>query len=152
MNTKELSRSLRRPITAVRQRAYELGLTLEKYAGPWSEDEIEKLKNLFPVKTKTEIAGQLGRSKSGVASKIAKLGLKKGNYCFWSKPEVELLRELYSVKTCKEISEQIGKPVASVAQKIYRLGLRKKTQNSWSEKEIYLLRLLYPVVKTRNCL
>ncbi|MCA8942207.1 MAG: hypothetical protein KDB80_06560 [Planctomycetes bacterium] len=43
----------------------------------WTDDEVEKLRELYPVRQNLEIAREIGRSVTSVANKAHQLGLKK---------------------------------------------------------------------------
>jgi len=62
--TLDVARQLGRPLTTVRQKAYDLGIKTEKYR-PWSADELELLRELYQVKGLKELAEQLGEVSRG---------------------------------------------------------------------------------------
>ena len=66
--TREVAEQTGRPLTAVRQKAYNMGLKTKKYH-PWSANEVELLKKLYPTENTRSIAGKLGRSLREVMTK-----------------------------------------------------------------------------------
>ena len=96
-----------RTLDAVKQRAYEMGLTTGKWR-LWSEDEIKLLSKLHPNQTVQSIADILGRSLGTVYSKASSLGLGKGMFHpAWSVQEETLLRELYPTNTVADTAKRI---------------------------------------------
>jgi len=76
--TREIAEELGRPFSAVRQKAYEMGLKTRQYASSiWSEEEIEVLMEQFPHRSTPELADQLNRSVKSVEGKAHRLGLAK---------------------------------------------------------------------------
>ncbi len=75
-NTKMIAEKLRRPLTAVRQKAYDMGMKTDIY-NFWTEDELELLTKLYPDTITDELARRFGRSAGSVKTKARQLGLKK---------------------------------------------------------------------------
>ena len=75
-NTKMIAEKLCRPLTAVRQKAYDMGMKTEVY-NYWTEDDLELLTELYPDTVTDELAKQFGRSAGSVKTKARQLGLKK---------------------------------------------------------------------------
>ena len=50
---REVADLIGRPLTAVRQKAYDMGLKTNKYR-PWSADEEKLFKKLYPTENKSE--------------------------------------------------------------------------------------------------
>lgn len=73
---KKVAERLGRPLTAVRQKAYDLGLKTKKYKY-WSDDELRILKKQFAETPTAELAQILERSVGTVKVKAKELGLKK---------------------------------------------------------------------------
>lgn len=74
--TRQVVAKIGRPLTAVRQKAYDMGLKSEVYHF-WSTDDLKLLRKLFPNTRTEEIADKLGRSLHTVKNKAYQLGLKK---------------------------------------------------------------------------
>jgi len=76
--TKMIAEKLSRPLTAVRQKAYDIGIKTDIYKY-WTDDDLKLLSNLY-VDTKTdELAKRFGRSVGSVKTKARQLGLKKSH-------------------------------------------------------------------------
>ena len=67
---------LRRPLTAVRQKAYDIGMKTDIY-NYWTEDDLEILTSLYPDTETDELARRFRRSAGSVKTKARQLGLKK---------------------------------------------------------------------------
>ena len=75
-NTKMIAEKLCRPLTAVRQKAYDMGIKTNIYHY-WTGDELEFLTRLYPDMITDELAKRFGRSAGSVKTKARQLGLKK---------------------------------------------------------------------------
>jgi hypothetical protein len=75
-NTKMIAERLGRPLTAVRQKAYDMGMKTDVYKY-WTEDDLEFLVELYPDTATNELARRFGRSVGSVETKARQLGLKK---------------------------------------------------------------------------
>jgi hypothetical protein len=79
-NTKMIAEKLCRPLTAVRQKAYDMGMKTDIY-NYWTEEDLELLTELYPNTMTSELAKRFGRSAGSVKTKARQLGLKKSkNY------------------------------------------------------------------------
>ena len=75
-NTKMIAEKLCRPLTAVRQKAYDMGIKTDIY-NYWTEDDLELLTELYSDTITDELAKRFGRSAGSVRTKARHLGLKK---------------------------------------------------------------------------
>lgn len=146
--TRDVAKQLGRPLTAVRQKAYDLGIKTEKFR-LWSAGELELLRELYPVKSLKELAGQLRRSPGAVEERAHAMGLwKESGYRAWSNEENKLLKKMFPKNTLRTIADKLGRSFFSVEKRVHKLGLRKRPSYShyprWSAKEIELLKKLYP--------
>jgi DNA-binding CsgD family transcriptional regulator len=153
--TFELAKTLGRPLTAVRQKAYEMGLKTRTYLNRcWSEEEIQLLKRLFPDNKTRVVAEELNHSAGAVSRLASRLGLKKSKGYLkligqvseprkWSQKEVKLLKKLNHNQSRQEIAEKLGRSPATVSQKALRLGLKKKEIMRWTSKELVILKQMY---------
>ncbi len=74
---REIAEQTGRPLTAVRQKAYSMGIKTREWH-LWSANEIKLLKKLYPSENTQSIANKLGRSSEWIRHKEANLiGLKK---------------------------------------------------------------------------
>jgi len=77
-NTKMIAAKLCRPLTAVRQKAYDMGMKTDIYSY-WTEDDLELLSKLYPDTITDELAERFGRSAGSVKTKARQLGLRKSD-------------------------------------------------------------------------
>ena len=75
-NTKIIAQKLRRPLTAVRQKAYDMGMKTDIYKY-WTEDDLELLATIYPDTATKELTKQFDRSAGSIKTKAHQLGLKK---------------------------------------------------------------------------
>ncbi len=143
---REIAERTGRPLTAVRQKAYSIGIkTRELHL--WSANELKLLKKLYPTVDTQSIADKLGRSSKQVRQKASLIGLKKVGKApvrVWSRQEESLLRKMYPDNSVPSIASQFGRTVSMVEGKARKLGLRKAKFACWSKRELNLLRKLYP--------
>jgi hypothetical protein len=143
--TREVADQTGRPLTAVRQKAYNMGLKTKKYR-PWSANEVKLLKKLYPNENTRSIAGKLGRSLREIKTKVYTASFRKKRRPLpWSIQEETLLKKLHPDNAVQEIASQIGRSASAVANKKHKLGLRQVDSYCvWSKKELNLLKKLYP--------
>jgi hypothetical protein len=101
----EIAERIGRPLTAVRQKAYHMGIKMRENR-LWSADEIRQLKRRYPSEIAQSIADKLGRSYGAVVGKAYKLGLTE-ELRVWSKRELNLLKKLYPSRTAQEIARRL---------------------------------------------
>ena len=75
-NTRMIADKLCRPLTAVRQKAYDMGMKTDIYSY-WTEDDLKLLSKLYPDTITDELAQRFSRSPGSVKTKARQLGLKK---------------------------------------------------------------------------
>ena len=75
-NTRMIAEKLCRPLTAVRQKAYDIGMKTDTYQY-WTDDELKRLAKLYPNTSTRELAKQLNRSEGSIKTKARQLGLRK---------------------------------------------------------------------------
>ncbi len=75
-NTRKIAERLNRPLTAVRQKAYDIGMKTDVYQY-WSKSDIKLLKKLYPNAITQKLAERLGRSAGSIKTKARQLGLRK---------------------------------------------------------------------------
>jgi len=77
-NTRMIANKLCRPLTAVRQKAYDMGMKTDIYSY-WTEDDLKLLSKLYPDTITDELAERFGRSAGSVKTKARQLGLRKSD-------------------------------------------------------------------------
>ena len=75
-NTQQVADKLERPLTAVRQKAYDLGLKTKNY-NFWTDEQIKLLKKLYPISPIKDLSKKFKRSPDSIRIKASKLNLKK---------------------------------------------------------------------------
>jgi hypothetical protein len=75
-NIKKIAERLNRPLTAVRQKAYDIGMKTDVY-NYWTKAELQLLKKRYANTVTQELADKLKRSAGSVKTKARQLGLKK---------------------------------------------------------------------------
>ena len=75
-NIKKIAERLNRPLTAVRQKAYDMGMKTSVY-NYWTKDELRLLRKSYANTVTQELADKLNRSAGSVKTKARQLGLKK---------------------------------------------------------------------------
>jgi len=75
-NTRMIAERLNRPLTAVRQKAYDIGMKTEGYQY-WSEETLKLLTELYPDTATEGLAERFGRSAGAIKTKARQLGLRK---------------------------------------------------------------------------
>jgi len=65
-------------LTAVRQKAYDIGIKTDVYRY-WSQGDIKLLAKVYPNTITEELAERLGRSAGSIKTKARQLGLRKTN-------------------------------------------------------------------------
>ena len=77
-NTKKVAERLGRPLSCVRQKAYDLGMRTKVYQY-WTEEDLNLLAELYPDTPPDELARRFSRSAGSVKIKARQLGLKKSD-------------------------------------------------------------------------
>ena len=75
-NTRKIADRLGRPLTAVRQKAYDLGIKTKVYQY-WRQEDIELLAKLYPDTPTKALSERFERSSGSIKIKARQLGLKK---------------------------------------------------------------------------
>ena len=75
-NTRMIAERLNRPLTAVRQKAYDLGMKTDAHRY-WTEDDLKLLAKLYPDMTTQELASKFNRSERSIKTKALQLKLRK---------------------------------------------------------------------------
>ena len=75
-NTKKVAERLGRPLTCVRQKAYDMGMKTKVYQF-WTPEDLDLLIELYPKTPTEELAERFHRSAGSVKTKARQLGLRK---------------------------------------------------------------------------
>ena len=71
-----IAEKLCRPLTAVRQKAYDMGMKTDVYQY-WTDTDLKLLTRLYPNTMTDELAERFGRSAGSIKTKARQLGLRK---------------------------------------------------------------------------
>ena len=77
-NIKKLAERLNRPLTAVRQKAYDMGMKTNVYHY-WKPEELEMLKEIYADTATGDIAKIFNRTEGSIKTKARQLGLKRSD-------------------------------------------------------------------------
>jgi hypothetical protein len=77
-NTRKIAERLGRPLSCVRQKAYDLGMKTDVYQF-WTQEDLELLAEMYSDSTPEELARCFHRSAGSVKTKARQLGLKKSD-------------------------------------------------------------------------
>jgi len=125
-------------------KATELGLP-EYKSNRWTNEEVEKLKELAQIIFWKDIAPILGKSKIAIYRKTQKLGIKVLNANdiksadFWTEEKEKYLLENYDKIGITELGNEIDVPYNQILKKLKELGIEWETRK-WKEEEIQILR------------
>jgi hypothetical protein len=75
-NIKKIAERLNRPLTAVRQKAYDMGMKTDVYRY-WTDFDLEQLTKFYPETAMKDLVRRFGRSAGSIKTKARELGLKK---------------------------------------------------------------------------
>lgn len=90
----------------------------------WTEEKIEKLKELYLTTKYKDVAEILGTTEAAIHHKVQRLKLKYKND--WSDDEINILAENYCKLSLEELSKVLNKGHKSIYNKIKTLKLGKK--------------------------
>lgn len=90
----------------------------------WTSEQIDLLKQLYPLYSNNELATILKHPKNSVSNKAIELGLKKQKW--WTNEEIDLLNKYYSTLGAKELNNMFlpYRSVNSIKKKAHELGIK----------------------------
>lgn len=128
--THEIARQLERTEYAVFLKANRLGLRYMKSETKrsWTENEQERLKLEYPVKSWSELSRIFQRSDRAIQGKAARMRLVRTcphpQHEQWSKRQDSYLRKYYPALPVKVIAKRLNKRESVVARRAWQLKLR----------------------------
>lgn len=131
--------------TIVLKKARELNLDIKmENKKEWSDNEINRLKELAKTKKINELVKELNRTSKSIKAMARKLNIKLlSDKKSWTEDEYKLLEKLTIIdkKTPKEIAEILGRTEDAIVIKINRRGLKIQTNDKrfWTKEEEILL-------------
>lgn len=152
----KIAGTLDRSVTAVKSKAWEIGLCRGN-SRRWTEDEDRLLfKNYGTVPTSV-LAISLDRGSPAIYARAGYLGLQRVAPPPWSEAEDAVLREAYATGAMiAEIAARLGRPGSGVISRASHLGLRRPDgPRPWHpEEQALALKLAeeghrYPVIRRK---
>jgi hypothetical protein len=151
-----ISKELNRPKASVQRMAEAIFPPVER-SGPWTEDELERMKRYLGVCEVETIARIFGRAIADIEARIRELDSNKVDR-EWTLEEIADLKRLYGTRTDEDIARIFERPESSIADKATELCLAKDKaflrkisgdetttrMPRWSADEIETLTRLYP--------
>lgn len=126
---------LSRPIDDVCQQLARMRATSKQ--GPWLQDELALLKELYGTRLDVDLETCLSRSSIEISEKAQQLCLAKNKGCAeyrqlaalprWTVEDIDTLRQVYPNRGNLEIARILDRSATSVANKAHKLGLKKSS-------------------------
>jgi hypothetical protein len=154
-NEDAIAREFERSIESVRRTA-ERTIKTSPRTGPWTAQEIQRLRESIGVATPATMARVLGRPLAETEQRIAELARVQQSGK-WSREELNDLKQKFGRRTDEDLARIFGRSVESVRRQAMRLCLAKdksfvrKIQGEgatsmprWRASEVAVLKDLYP--------
>lgn len=113
-------------VKAIRSEAGRQGLCTSRL---WTNEEIEKLKRLYPTVSMQEVLAAFNNSKTmpSILGKARTLGLKSWFYNkhIYSSEEDNYLRNNYLEKSNDELAKTLNRTLGAIGQRLIHLGLKR---------------------------
>lgn len=141
----EIATIMNKKDQTISKKAREFGINISKdETRSWTEDDINKLKELAKTKKLSELVKELNRTSSSIKSIAKSKGIKiltdRKN---WTEEEYQLLEKLIMIdkKSPKEVAEILGRTEDAITIKVNRRGLQIQTNDKkfWNKEEETLL-------------
>jgi DNA-binding Lrp family transcriptional regulator len=150
MDTKELSKKLKRPPASIVGRASKIGVQKKKTWG--IADDAHIIRHYHHLRAH-EIAQSLRKRAKEIFARANQLGLKKLRP--WSAKDLFLLSKLYPEMPIQQLSSFLNRPQSGVIRMIKKRipnwqNACVKPGTRWTKEEDAILRQLYPVVPVGN--
>lgn len=116
----------------------------------WTEQDLQHLRDNYQSMTLKQIAHSIGKTRAAIASKAAKLGLKKDVRCpsgeKWTHEQDQYIRDHWTEATDEELAAAVGHPVSSTHARRLKLGLKQRESSKgpkWSQEELDYIREMW---------
>lgn len=149
-----IARELSRPISSVRRMAEKL-FPLGSRTGPWTAEEVGRLKRYLGATSEEVIARVLGRRVEEVKKQIIELGRIRRNG-LWTRDEVADFKRFYGTRSDEDLARIFGRSLAEIKRLAEEHALAKdkafvRRMNGeastrmprWKPEELELLRREY---------
>lgn len=135
-----------RTVPAVSNRASYLGLC-KFNAKPYTEEEINLLKQYYPTEGPACYIRFNNRSKEGIVKKANELKIQHNR--FWTDAEIEILCKYYPTEGTKVLKRLPGKIIRQIKDAAIRYNISRLSIN-WTEEEDKLLQEMYSKIKGKK--
>jgi hypothetical protein len=103
----------------------------------WTEEENEKLKEVYPIWSQDELEKYFQRSYSAICRQASSLGIKRQKRIVWTDEEVKFLKENFDKYSVKELANILNKNIYNIRDKIKELSLKSEfNERKWTEKRL----------------
>ena len=135
MSDHELAKALTRKIGSIRSRRIALGLYRVKER-PFTDEELNLITALYPMKTIKEIAELLDRCPNSISAKKCRLKLKKySNDYIWTETQISLLKQYATTKSLTELAELLGRSKSAIKNYCHKHHIKCKRTDLWLDTE-----------------
>ncbi|WP_145063190.1 hypothetical protein [Engelhardtia mirabilis] len=110
--------------------------------GRWTDDEVERLRLIYGLRSDETIARDLGRTVDGVRRMAARIFQPAVDRGPWDEDEVEKLKRYIGGASTEVIARVLGRSEDDVQGQIDLLARVRRT-GRWSRDELLLLRQIY---------
>jgi hypothetical protein len=110
--------------------------------GRWTDEELQRLRELWGLRSEERLAREFGRSVESVRRAAARAfdgRLRRGP---WSEEELDRLRQHLGASPVEVVAKVLGRRVADVRAQVEELASRRR-RGRWTREELALLRKLY---------
>lgn len=136
MTAKEIANKLDRSLDSVQNKIKNENLSYVEQR-PFSDKELEYLKNNYQTKTHKELAKKLDRDKQTVTDQLNRMDLVKTPY--YKEEEIRFIKENWESMSDHEMADEIDRSVVSLRIKRRSLGLKRSTfvntEEHWTWEE-----------------
>ncbi len=92
----------------------------------WSSDQLNNLKEFYPIKSLDEVSEIIGKTPGSVKTKATKLKIKKIMFHYpttWTIEQDEFLRDNYLTMTSSQLSIQLKRSKSSIKNRLHNLNI-----------------------------
>ena len=100
-------------------------------AKPWSKDELELLKKLYPYICAEDLTQRINRPFHAINKMASRLNLTKKvrKRARWLEEDIKILRKIYPTTETWKVANQFDRPIFAVRRKAKEMGLKKTPRN-----------------------
>jgi len=96
-------------------------------AKPWSKDEFELLKKLYPYICAEDLTQRMNRPFHAINKMASRLNITKKvrKRARWPEEDIKILRKIYPATETWKVANELNRPISAVRRKAKELGLKK---------------------------